>query len=197
MQVITLNSELFSLKCHELISKVDFKPDLVIGILNGGGFVLDEIKTKYNFESNNFGLVKYQRYNKLKNNFIINFLIKLLPYYASNRLRNIESYLGKKSITSINLSELSNIEIDLNIKVNLDKSINSILIIDDAIDTGRTIFIVKNNLSKLFPKAIIKTAVISWTLEMSIIKPDYHIFKNVLVRFPWSKDYKKNTNFEK
>jgi len=189
MQVITLNSELFSLKCHELISKVDFNPDLVIGILNGGGFVLDEIKTKYNFESNNFGLVKYKRYNKLKNNPIVNFLIRLLPYKVSNWVRNIESNIAKKSIVTLNLSELSNIEIDLNFTANLDRTISSILIIDDAIDTGRTIFIVKNNLSKLFPKAIIKTAVISWTLEMSIIKPDYHIFKNVLVRFPWSKDY--------
>lgn len=197
MQVITLNTEIFSLKCHELISKIEFKPDLVVGILNGGGFVLNDIKNKYNFESYNFELVKYQRYSKLKNNPIVKFLIKLLPYKVSNWVRKIESKRAQKSIATLNLSELSNIEIDLNFTTSLDKTISSILIVDDAIDTGRTIFIVKNNLSKLFPNAHIKTAVIAWTLEMSIIKPDYHIFKNVLVRFPWSKDYKKNTNFEK
>ena len=49
---------------------------------------------------------------------------------------------------------------------------------------------------KLFPNAQIKNAVISWTIESSIIKPDYYLFKNVLVRFPWSKDY-KGKDFEK
>ena len=73
----------------------------------------------------------------------------------------------------------------------LEKNVKSILIIDDAIDTGRSMFVVKNNLKTLFPNAQIKTAVISWTLENSIEKPDYYIFKNVLVRFPWSKDYKQ------
>ena len=59
-----------------------------------------------------------------------------------------------------------------------------------------TQFIIKNNLSKLFVNTRIKIAVISWTIESSIIKPDYFMFKNVLVRFPWSKDY-KGKDFEK
>ena len=57
-------------------------------------------------------------------------------------------------------------------------------------------FVIKNNLKKLFPNAAIKTAVVSWTIETSVVKPDYYLFKNTLVRFPWSKDY-KGRDFEK
>ena len=43
MEVVTLNKETFLLKCKELIAKIDVKPDIVIGILNGGGFPIDKI----------------------------------------------------------------------------------------------------------------------------------------------------------
>ena len=81
-------------------------------------------------------------------------------------------------------------------ELNSNSKVKNILIIDDAIDTGRTIFVVLNNLKRQFPEANIKMAVIAWTIEDSIVKPDYFIFKNDLIRFPWSKDY-KGKDFEK
>ena len=86
--------------------------------------------------------------------------------------------------------------IDINFDLGKKDIIKKILIIDDAIDTGKTMFIVENSLRKLLPNTQIKTAVISWTIENSIVKPDYYLFKNCLVRFPWSKDY-KHKDFEK
>ena len=71
------------------------------------------------------------------------------------------------------------------------KSIKNILIVDDAIDTGKTMFIVKNNLKQKFPEAKIEIAVLAWTIDSSIVKPDYYLYKNTLLRFPWSNDYKQ------
>ena len=72
----------------------------------------------------------------------------------------------------------------------LNLNCKSILIIDDAIDSGKTMFVVNENIKRRFPKAKIKIAVISWTLNESIIKPDFYLYKNILVRFPWSLDFK-------
>jgi hypoxanthine phosphoribosyltransferase len=190
MEVITLNHKAFVEKCAELNSKLDFQPDMIVGILNGGGYVVKE------FHGIEFKLVKLQRDNWLKNHFLVKFLLKLLPYAISNKLRRIESKKARQSVQTIDLNVLKQRIVEFKIDNDLKDKINNILIVDDAIDTGKTMFVVKNSLTKLFSNATIKIAVISWTIEESIIKPDYCLFKNTLVRFPWSKDY-KGKDFEK
>ncbi|MEC3907306.1 hypothetical protein VOI54_09780 [Tamlana sp. 2201CG12-4] len=190
MEVITLNVKGFQEKCGELRSKLDFLPDLTVGVLHGGGFVVDEfnnVKSEY---------VKFQRENWLKNTFFIKFLLKKLPYSILNRLRVIESRRVEESINHINKEILKDQVVDFQFDYTKYEEINTVLIVDDAIDSGKTMFVVKNSLSNLFPNAQIKTAVISWTIEDSIINPDYFIYKKTLVRFPWSKDY-KGKDFEK
>lgn len=190
MEVITLNRQSFSNTCAELAFKIDIQPDLVIGILNGGGYVVNEIKQN-NYKKAHFQLIKFKRKMRFIDYFVSPFLLRLLPYKILNRLRIYKAINAKKTIHKLNLKELSYYKLDFKFDVSFGNGIKSILIIDDAIDTGRVMFVVKNNLKTLFPSAIIKTAVISWTLQNSIEKPDYYIFKNVLVRFPWSKDYKQ------
>lgn len=190
MEVITLNQKAFTERCAELHSKLDFQPDLIVGILNGGGFVVNE------FKGVEIELVKLQRDSWLKHHFLVKFFLRTLPYAVSNALRKIESKKAKESIQDINLDELRHCIVDLKFDNNSRGNIKNILIVDDAIDTGKTMFVIKNSLAVMFPNAQIKTAVISWTIEGSIIKPDYYLFKNTLVRFPWSKDYKRK-DFEK
>lgn len=196
MEVITLNKEAFLKKSSELISKIDFNPDVIVGILNGGGYILSEAKNEKKFENVQFESIKLQRDNRLKNNCLVRLILKLLPYRVANKLRILESNKAKKLISTLNLEDLSNCMIDFKLNSNSKKTIDNILIIDDAIDTGKTMFIVKNHLIKEQPKAKIRIAVISWTIENSIVVPDYYLFKNSLIRYPWSKDY-KGKDFEK
>lgn len=191
MQVITLNKETFVEKCTELFSKLEIQPDLVVGILNGGGFLLNEIKKQKKFGSVRLLSLNLQRTKGFRNLFFIRFILKKLPYKILNTLRIYESKKARKSIIALDINGLLNYQIDFDSTAIQKESIKTILIIDDAIDTGRTMFIVKNNLKARFPTAQIRTAVMSWTIETSIEKPDYYLFKNVLVRYPWSKDYKQ------
>ena len=190
MEVITLNKQSFSSTCAELASKIDFQPDLVVGILNGGGYVVTELEQN-NFKSEHYQLVKFKRKIGFMDVFASPLLLSLIPNKILDRLRIYKAIKAKKSIRELNLKKLSNYRLNFNLDMGFGKEVKSILIIDDAIDTGRVMFVVKNNLKTLFPNAQIKTAVISWTIENSIEKPDFYIFKNVLVRFPWSKDYKQ------
>ena len=194
MEVITLNKERFLTKCNELSSRIDFQPDLVMGILEGGGQVVSNITKTLN--SKNVVYIKLKRKTRSKDFFLIGYLLKMLPYKFSNKLRLYESSRENRSMDSLNLNELTNQSLEFDLE-NIDlKNIKTVLIVDDALDTGKTMFIVKNNLGSVLPNAEFKIAVISWTLENSIVKPDYYLFKNVLVRFPWSKDY-RGKDFEK
>ena len=196
MEVITLNKEAFSNSSAKLISKIDFQPDIIVGILNGGGYVVEEIKRAKEFDQVRIELVKLNKRKGLKNNPVVKFVLNSLPTVITDKLRVLESKKARKSINNLDLDSLNNYSIDLKFDSDTKEKIKSILIIDDAIDTGKTMFVIKNNLSKSFPNAEIKTAIISWTIQTSIVKPDYWLYKNILVRFPWSIDYKAK-DFEK
>ena len=190
MKVLTLNNKRFKETCLELVSKFNLEPDIVIYILNGGRKVINEIKNETNFKKAHFQSVKLNSNYRLENCFLVTFILRILPYSITNKLRIIKSHKVEKAIQFLNLDDLSKQNIKFSSFSNIDKEVKNILIVDDAIDSGKSMFKVKNKLHNHFPEARVKTAVISWTLEKSIVKPDYFIFKNVLVRFPWSKDYK-------
>lgn len=192
MKVVTLNNNRFKETCLELVSKFSLKPDLVISILNGGNYILNEIKKEAKFKKIHSESVKLKSNEKFENYTLGKFILKILPYSITNRLRIFQSQKVKKSIKIINTDDLLKENTTLLEVLKTNKEITNILIVDDAIDTGKTMFKVKNMVKNSYPSAKIETAVISWTLENSIIKPDYFIFKNVLVRFPWSNDYKGN-----
>ena len=187
MKVITLHKIAFERHCVELFSKLESNPDVVVGILNGGGYVLEEFKK----ESSNGGIifetVKLQRSSTkgVKQSSFMKNLLNLLPYSILNRARVSEH---QKQIKASDRSNLQDVEIDFN--STKKEPIKDILILDDALDSGQTMQSVVKVLSNKFPQASIKTAVLAWTNSESIMTPDYYIFKNELVRFPWSLDYK-------
>ncbi|WP_242135511.1 phosphoribosyltransferase [Aestuariivivens marinum] len=189
MKVITLNKHDFLEGVNDLFEKIDVVPDVIVQIKNAGAHFGDALRTRGEFNKVTYYSIKIQRKGEgLKKNFVFKFLMKILPYSILDELRKYESKRTEKSISKINLNCLSKETFKINIEHNPD--LKNILIIDDAIDTGKTMFLIKRSLEKQFPKAAVKTAVLSWTIEKSIIKPDYFLYKNVLVRFPWSKDYK-------
>ncbi len=67
----------------------------------------------------------------------------------------------------------------------------NILIIDDAIDSGDTLFAIAETLKKANGKATLRIAVMTETTEQPRIRADYSLYRNkTLIRFPWSNDYK-------
>ncbi|GGI58134.1 hypothetical protein GCM10011444_24430 [Winogradskyella haliclonae] len=167
--------------------KIDSKPDMVVGILNGGGYVLEEFKKEHLNKYIVYTTVKLQRPSTkgIKQSSFMKNLLNLLPYSILNKARISEH---QKQIKTSNKNNNQTIEIDFSAFEN--KSINTILILDDAVDSGQTMQSVIEVLSNKFPDTSIKTAVLAWTNAESIVVPDYYMFKNQLVRFPWSLDYK-------
>lgn len=186
MKVITLHKPDFENHCQALFSMIDFKPDLVVGIKNGGSYVLDEYKKIADINVA-YREVELQRPSTRKfKSQKLKAILKYTPYSILNGLRRQEykKLIGYKPIVEkVEISEYFS-----------DLSASSILVLDDALDTGSTMISVINALKKKFPETTIKSAVIVWTNLATDFSPDYYYLTNVLVRFPWSLDYKTTHN---
>ena len=66
-----------------------------------------------------------------------------------------------------------------------------ILLIDDAIDSGDTLFAIVETLKNMNPDARIDIAVMTETTRHPRIRANHTLYRNrTLIRFPWSSDYK-------
>lgn len=190
MKITTLNLTSFNEKVDDLSNRIDFVPDLVIGVPTGGKYVLKRLLRNKKFRSIDTIMLGMQRAStKIKQHSLINLVIKSLPYFIADFLRKWESKSVEKKIKYVDKREFFQIDQDLS-------KYSKILIIDDALDTGKTLNMIHESILKVNPTCEIRKAVISWTILKSIIQPDYYIFKNTLVRFPWSLDYKGKDKHE-
>ena len=71
-----------------------------------------------------------------------------------------------------------------------------ILLVDDSVDSGYSIIEVKKVLEKFFKNSEIKVAVFN-TMNKSIIKPDFTLYKDTMICGPWSNDSKYHKLFLK
>ena len=192
MEVITLNNEAFQNSCKTLFSTLDDDYDLVIGISKGGEYVLEAFALNTINKVIQFKIISIQRPSTtgFKKNKLLRHLLKLLPYTILDRLRVYEAKKNQKNIaTNISMPDVSIDLVDLNLK-----SIKKVLVLDDAVDSGVTLTKVVEAISKIIPEAIVVTAVLSWTNSRSLITPNHYVYKDVLVRFPWSLDYKSKSD---
>lgn len=184
-KVLTLNQKEFehiTINFYLSIEK-KYSPDIIIFIKNGGLFIKKAIHGYINNKTIYF--VKVQRPStKIKNNLKYKIFFKKilhkLPYFILDRLRILEHFIFINS-TKKNLRKLRIKNFGFN---------KNILIFDDAVDSGITakfIFdaIIKNNSS-----SNIRLAALTQTTNQKNIKVDYLKYKNILIRFPWSLDYK-------
>ena len=193
MKVVTLNAQMFDEANKQLVALSPSNPDLIISVLNGGGYLINSMIKQGFYPNTPIVSVKLQRSStKKKDKKLFTLLLQLLPYKLLDILRVFESNKIKKTFEKRGNSRIDSRDLQLNNSdIKLLKKARKIMIIDDAIDTGVTVWRIKNEIEKHFtasPSVFI--SVISWTIRSSKIKPNAFIYRDQLVWFPWSKDYK-------
>lgn len=183
MKVITLDNNLFYVHCRRLEDLVDedYQPDAIVGIVDGGAFVADQVfKKKPHI---NVTCRRKSTKQKEKLGFLFR-IIRHLPEGVRNAMRVIEA----KLLSMSKKDELKHV--DLN---HADfASFKNILIVDDAVDSGLTMKSVVTALKALPHAPKIRTAVITTTTDNPLIRPDYTLYNDgTLIRFPWSSDNAK------
>ncbi|MEQ8924216.1 MAG: phosphoribosyltransferase family protein, partial [Fulvivirga sp.] len=63
-----------------------------------------------------------------------------------------------------------------------------VVIIDDAIDTGRTMQLASEYLLKINPEVSLKKASLTITHRSVLVRPDYFLYERTILQFPWSLD---------
>jgi hypoxanthine phosphoribosyltransferase len=195
MHVITLDKPEFEKACYELAEKLSSSSDVqaLIGVRSGGAVVAKlvyqrliskTIEPRY-FEA---GASRYA--TEVKNSGGVKNVFYYLPRFFLDWLRVIEHY-----IVTVRMQIFH----DVNRSIKLDDGLveyltslneGSIFIIDDAIDSGSTINALLAEIVLINPALDYKVAVLVVTKKSPLVKPDVSIYQNVLLRFPWSGDYR-------
>lgn len=184
MKVKTLNRDQVVQSCDDLFIQTGSNVDLVVLILEGGKRMIRDVHLETVWSSASVMTIKINRHPGRLRSLAAFVPWKWFPQSITNMFRRLESWYksGKKP----DLKKRPGFTLE----GHCTDPVNSILVLDDAIDTGSTMYLTKRILEEKFPEATIKSAVLSWTMPNSIEKPDYYVYSNCLVRFPWSKDYK-------
>ncbi|MBS7333222.1 MAG: hypothetical protein KIG88_06475 [Weeksellaceae bacterium] len=192
MKVVNFEQDVFDHFLEKTLKnwKSDSSKILILGIKEGGLPLAENVFQLLNKSGNKVDLkfIKCQRPStslKKKSDFrksLIRSIFKITPFFVLDYLRNVEhDQLTKKAI-------------DYDREIILDETIDfnsydKILIVDDAVDSGVTLKKVTEYVQDLIEnKSVVKSLAVVVTNEKSVLKPDFFLYENVLIRFPWSLD---------
>ncbi|MDE6812007.1 MAG: hypothetical protein K2J15_06615 [Muribaculaceae bacterium] len=199
MQVLTLDSERFDQHCHRLAQMIgNSHPDPfdgIIGIRRGGSVVCDALCLHFNkiLPAPRFD-ISLQRPSTRRKGSRQAALLKRIPYPLLNGLRIIESVIlsARRKISPGPDERIVDLPADLS-AILLKVPQPEILVVDDAIDSGDTLVAAVNALTRINPDVRVSIAVVTVTTRNPRIRPDYTLYDNrILIRFPWSNDYKQH-----
>ncbi len=171
------------------------KFDAVVAVRRGGSFVCDAFCR--HFPQDRYGErfdVTLQRPSTKHKNATMSSILKGLPISLLNLLRITESiFLSfRRKIKGRGLAPEILLPDGL-VSILQRSATPHILVIDDAIDSGDTLFAIVAALKGINPNAEIRIAVMTETTSHPRIHADYSLYRNkTLIRFPWSNDYKSH-----
>ena len=192
--VVTLTPPLLDKACAELshcIKIGGFEPVLIIGIKNGGAEVARRMRK--DFCETDYCEVRISRPDtQQKEQGLAHKILQMMPLWLCDVLRIAESRIREwlsRGKRPVRIGQMA-LPQEAESKLRQSKS-PKVLIVDDAIDTGATIRMAKEQLQQQYADAEVRVAVITVTTAAPICEADYCLYHNrTLCRFPWSNDYK-------
>jgi hypoxanthine phosphoribosyltransferase len=169
-----------------------YRPDAVVGIATGGVHVVDAMGLTPEVLVTTCRLRRPS--SQAKEVGLAQRVLRSLPTPVSDRLRLVEDkWLERKAAvpsepTTELLNQVERVSMTLE-----DAHASRILVVDDAVDSGATLKCVLDLLvSRLPHDKEVRSAVLTVTrsADRRCVTPDYALFDSVLLRFPWSNDYK-------
>ena len=196
MKIITLNNGCLDWQTRELGRKVlaDHPApfDVILSVQRGGSYVAKSFLKS--FPASNmraYGEIDLHRPStKYKKGRLVS-MLPHVPLWILNTMRYIEASILKLN-QQIFESKAPHVTLPAEIESRITgKDVPEVLIIDDAVDTGKTVRGIVNALLQANPQARVKVMAVTVTTDSPMIMADYYIYHDsTLVRFPWSKDYK-------
>lgn len=193
MQIITLSPALLDEACSRLSEEtqkaLEHIPDAIIGIRSGGAPIAESIAEHIGVKN-----VAYADASRPGSGIraLLAPLLKAIPRCVTDRLRTVESRILHHN-SHDNRGGRRNIAFSISGEITMHIAATAVpllLVVDDAVDSGATLHGVVTGLANMFPHARIVTASITVTTPDPVIMPDICLYRDTLVRFPWSADYR-------
>lgn len=192
MRVISLLGKDFTAACRRLQTVMvsdGYEPQLVVGIATGGAVVGARL---FPATPHCEATCRRPESRKKRRLWPLMRLLSMLPRPLTDALRRAEARrLARRApqpqdaATAIATRTVVLSDSDKA----LISSAQSILVADDAVDSGVTLAAVVDKIKSLNPSAMVRTAVITITTPSPLLRPDYSLYSdNTLIRFPWSGD---------
>lgn len=118
---------------------------------------------------------------------LVRFLFRVSPYILLDFLRIFEHVILSKRSKKMAVRNISDESMNWRAFYSADR----VLVIDDAIDSGESMKAVLDFLYAKKFKGMIDSFAVVATQPSPVVKVDYVLYENVLIRFPWSLDFKK------
>lgn len=181
----------FDSACMMLIDQVlkSYQPDLMVGVCSGGAIVASKIRMNPALTVDYVELTAQRQGTRYKKKFKLEWLLYFVPVVVCNMLRiwEMKRAIAKFDPTNIVVRDVIVDEVNI---ARIRKA-KKILVVDDAVDSGATLVAVCNYLKNTNPQAEIKTAALTLTFPVPAIYPDFTLYKDVLLRFPWAADARR------
>lgn len=171
-----------------------FRPELIVSVANGGTRVVESIEDEIvDLGILTESLLCQRPSTPAKERIRLKLLIKQLPLVLRNAMRVME-HIARPLLEGVQANNERDVTV-ISPNLSCRTPPSRILVIDDAVDSGDTLVAVERFLRARHPSADIRFGVLTQTRNEVSRDPDYSLYKSVLIRFPWSSDYRcRNEN---
>lgn len=194
MHVITVDNKIFGEMCRNLREQIiesGYIPDIIVAIERAGVYVAEDMHIKDYFR------VRCSREGTEAKKSGFGRILRYLPAQINIILRKIEYHLLLWRDKSVDYQPRQ-VEVPTALKEILKRGGKKVLIVDDAVDSGRSLLSVINKLAEFSPNNIIRSAVITVTRPAPVCSPDFALYRNrTIIRFPWAEDRKQSSRKNK
>lgn len=195
-RVLTLTEDSLLAASNALLSLMSdsgYVPDAIVGIETGGVHVVNALALSASTSVFRCRLRRPTTETKERLSAGTS-VLKRLPYGVTNRIRLVEDRQLEKrrQVIPSESDELATCLDEISATV-MARRLCRVAIVDDAVDSGATLGCVRNGLrQRLSADVALKTAVLTQTRidEKVLVVPDFALHQQVLLRFPWSFDFR-------
>jgi hypoxanthine phosphoribosyltransferase len=189
-QFLSVNDEQLATLSAALVDRVrDMDPDLLIGLATGGVYVADAMRLAYGSEAPPLVTLRIRRPSTAtKERLSVDAVLSRLPTKVSYLLRWVEVELRECALSREHTPEPVRSNLIRPTDGALIAKAERVLIVDDTVDSGRTLSAAVATVKAHNPRCQVRTATIASTWRRPPVTPEYVLLPRTLVRFGWSLD---------
>jgi hypoxanthine phosphoribosyltransferase len=166
-----------------------YDPDLLIGIYTGGAVVAREMEASLP-DAGRVDVRLQRPGTAIKSRLRIGTVLSRLPRPLANACRWLEVEFREATLRRGDVdyaSASARLAKDPALR-DAVQSAQRVLVVDDTVDSGRTLGTVRKAVMMIGPDLDVRTAVLASTWRRPPHRPDFCLYDRTLLRLPWSMD---------